>query len=130
MLRLLLVALAIGRALSLRPPVVSRLRDGVCRAHSSETFPPVSTAEGAEARWRVYKDSHDRSLQDDEFWGDCGRRLLTWFSPFVRVSGGDLLHGDVRWFTEGKLNACFNCVDRHLPQRADQVPPHTPLPPS
>lgn len=47
--------------------------------------------------------------------------MLSWFSPFARVSGGDLVDGDVHWFDEGKLNACYNCVDRHLPQREHQA---------
>ena len=29
--------------------------------------------------------------------------------------------GDLHWFTEGKLNACYNCVDKHLPDKADQT---------
>lgn len=29
--------------------------------------------------------------------------------------------GDLHWFTEGKLNACYNCVDKHLPAKADQT---------
>lgn len=35
--------------------------------------------------------------------------------------GGGFEHGDVNWFAEGKLNVCYNCIDKHLPTRADQV---------
>jgi hypothetical protein len=63
-----------------------------------------------------------RSLeQSDAFWEEQAKAKLSWFSPFSRVSGGGFANGDVHWFAEGKLNACYNCVDRHLPHRADQV---------
>ena len=29
--------------------------------------------------------------------------------------------GEIKWFEDGKLNACYNCVDRHLEKRGDQV---------
>ena len=118
----LLAALVLGRALALKAPraLLARRRPSL-RSHPTESFPAVATPEGVEARWRAYQDSYESSLRSDEFWGEQGRRLLTWFSPFRRVSGGGFEHGDVNWFSEGKLNACFNCVDRHLPQRANQV---------
>lgn len=48
-------------------------------------------------------------------------KYLSWFSPFNRVLEGSFEDGDVRWFANGKINACYNCIDRHLPQRADQT---------
>lgn len=37
------------------------------------------------------------------------------------MSKGDFIQGDVRWFTEGKLNVCYNCVDKHLATKGDQT---------
>lgn len=36
------------------------------------------------------------------------------------MSGG-FAEGDMAWFTEGKLNVCYNCIDKHLPSRANQT---------
>lgn len=65
---------------------------------------------------------YKQSLEDpDEFWGSSARSTLKWFRDFNRVSQGGFEHGDVAWFTGGQLNACYNCVDQHLPHRAKQV---------
>lgn len=57
----------------------------------------------------------------DVFWGGSARSMLKWFRDFEHVSQGGFEHGDVAWFTGGQLNACYNCVDQHLPHRAEQV---------
>lgn len=47
--------------------------------------------------------------------------MLHWDVPFQTVQNGSFEHGDVSWFLEGKLNASYNCVDRHAiedPNRA------------
>ena len=65
---------------------------------------------------------YKQSLEDpDEFWGSSARSTLKWFRDFDRVSQGGFEHGDVAWFTGGQLNACYNCIDQHLPHRAKQV---------
>lgn len=65
---------------------------------------------------------HKQSLDEpDKFWGDAARSTLKWFRDFDRVSQGGFETGDVAWFTGGQLNACYNCIDQHLPQRAKQV---------
>ncbi|WP_134724695.1 acetate--CoA ligase [Paracoccus luteus] len=73
----------------------------------------------AESYGRMYAES----ISDpDAFWGREGRRL-DWMTPYSRVKNTDFTLGQVsiRWFEDGVLNACVNCVDRHLPQRADQT---------
>jgi acetyl-CoA synthetase len=50
-----------------------------------------------------------------------GRQQVSWFRPFDTVQEVDLLDGQITWYLGGHLNACYNCVDRHLPARADQV---------
>jgi acetyl-CoA synthetase len=81
--------------------------------------------EAAENAWisaAQYAALYDRSIIDpDGFWGEMGKRL-TWSQPYTRVKNA---HFDgavaIRWFEDGQLNACVNCVDRHLPHRADQT---------
>ena len=65
---------------------------------------------------------YERSLADpDGFWAEHGKRI-DWIKPFTKVRSGSF-EGDVRlaWYEDGSLNASYNCIDRHLPQRADQT---------
>ena len=48
----------------------------------------------------------------ERFWGDLATKELTWFRPFGRTLEWDPPHA--RWFVGGKINAAYNCVDRHL----------------
>ncbi len=55
------------------------------------------------------------------FWPRMAGEFLRWEQPFTKVYEGDLPRGDAQWFLNGKLNVSVNCIDRHLPQRAQQV---------
>lgn len=57
-----------------------------------------------------YKESIGNPAQ---FWGNLARELLHWDIPFRTVKHGGFETGDVSWFLEGRLNACYNAVDRH-----------------
>ena len=56
-----------------------------------------------------------------EFWSEIARQTIDWIHPWDSVLEGDLHHGNVTWFKGGKLNVSMNCLDRHLPQRANQA---------
>ncbi len=65
---------------------------------------------------------YGRSLADpDHFWAEHGKRI-DWIKPFTKVSnaafGGDV---HIAWYEDGTLNASYNCIDRHLPKRAEQT---------
>ena len=49
-----------------------------------------------------------------KFWKEKAEETLEWFSNSDEVISSNLEEGKVEWFKNGKLNACFNCVDRHL----------------
>lgn len=69
-----------------------------------------------------YRAMHQRSLQEPEiFWAEQAEKYVTWIRRWDHVLAGDFNNNNVRWFSGAKLNACYNCLDRHLPQRADQV---------
>lgn len=55
------------------------------------------------------------------FWAAEAHQRLSWFSPWTEVLQGDFTSDERHWFINGTLNACFNCVDRHLATRANQV---------
>ena len=67
-----------------------------------------------------YEQQFRRSVEDPEgFWGEAAR-LITWDEPPRAVfDPGDLAHP--RWCADGRLNTCFNAVDRHIAERGDQV---------
>ena len=68
-----------------------------------------------------YKRLYKESIADpDKFWGKMARDLLTWERDFQTVSTGSFKNGDNAWFLEGRLNASYNCVDRHAFQDPDR----------
>ena len=70
----------------------------------------------------AYRRMHEDSLRDpDAFWQRLAQETLTWFHPFSQTSDCDFEFGQVAWFLNGRLNACYNCVDRHVATRGDQI---------
>jgi acetyl-CoA synthetase len=69
-----------------------------------------------------YKQLYNESINNnDTFWETQARELLHWQHDFQLVSDSDFKEGLVSWFLGGKLNACENCVDRHVKEKGDQV---------
>jgi len=69
-----------------------------------------------------YQDLYQRSVEDPEgFWSKQAKRFVSWSGPWNRVLDWDFKTGYIRWFEGGKLNACYNCVDRHLVERGEQL---------
>jgi acetyl-CoA synthetase len=63
-----------------------------------------------------YQRLYDWSINDpDAFWKEQGGRL-DWFRPFTQVNKSSFSPGevDINWFSDGQLNASYNCIDRHL----------------
>ncbi|MGO4851214.1 acetate--CoA ligase [Phaeovulum sp. W22_SRMD_FR3] len=90
---------------------------------ATETHPVPAGFEGAHADLAKYRAMYAESINDpDSFWGREGKRL-DWMTPYTRVKNTDFTFGQVsiKWFEDGVLNASVNCVDRHLPTRADQT---------
>ncbi len=62
-----------------------------------------------------YEQMYRRSIEKpEEFWAEAASEL-EWFAPWTRVlePGRDGSGMGAKWFTDGKLNLCHNCVDRH-----------------
>ncbi len=69
-----------------------------------------------------YAEMYRQSIEDPAgFWAGQAEQFLTWDKPWDRVVKADLTKGEAEWFGGGKLNASVNCIDRHLPERADQT---------
>ena len=61
-----------------------------------------------------YKEIYDRSIQDPEaFWSEIAERI-TWFKKWDQVCEYDFVNANVKWFEGATLNACYNCLDRHI----------------
>ena len=71
----------------------------------------------------AYKKEYDQSIADpDTFWSNKAKELLDWTTPFTKVCHGCFKRGDIAWFVGGKLNLCYNAIDRHvLAGKGDQV---------
>ena len=70
-----------------------------------------------------YQAMYEASIRDPEaFWREHGDRI-DWFTPYSRVKNATFGPGavSIRWFEDGTTNAAYNCVDRHLESRGDQV---------
>jgi acetyl-CoA synthetase len=61
-----------------------------------------------------YERLYRLSLDDpDSFWGEQAKNL-SWYHPWHTVLDADYDEIDFAWYSGGRLNACYNCVDRHL----------------
>ena len=70
-----------------------------------------------------YAAMYQESIEDNEgFWAREAQRIQ-WIKPFSEIKDVSFATDDVhiRWFADGTLNACYNCVDRHLPEKRDDV---------
>ncbi|MBD3619051.1 MAG: acetate--CoA ligase [Chromatiales bacterium] len=82
----------------------------------SEAFQKNARIKAAdlEAMYRKAETDHEG------FWADLAREEIDWKQPFTTVLD-DSKAPHFRWFTDGKLNVSYNCIDRHLAERGDQV---------
>ncbi|MFT4793917.1 MAG: acetyl-CoA synthetase [Paracoccaceae bacterium] len=91
---------------------------------SDKMYPPsAELAASAHANAAKYAEMYAASVNDpDAFWGEQGKRL-DWIKPYSVVKNTSFDYGavSIKWFEDGTLNVCANCVDRHLATRADQV---------
>ena len=70
-----------------------------------------------------YLELYQASIDDpDKFWGEQGQRL-DWMKPYTTIKNTsyDQDNVSIKWFEDGTLNVCANCIDRHLETRGDQV---------
>jgi acetyl-CoA synthetase len=71
-----------------------------------------------DAYLRLYQQSVE---QPETFWGEQAKTFLDWFKPWDQVHTSDLKQGHAEWFKGGQLNVAYNCIDRHLEKRGEQI---------
>ncbi len=67
---------------------------------------------------RLYRQSIEHP---STFWAEQATRFLDWSTPWQTVQRYNLKTGEASWFAGGKLNVSYNCIDRHLEKRGDQI---------
>ena len=70
-----------------------------------------------------YKEMYEESVSDNEkFWEKHGKRI-DWIKPYSQIK--DVTYSkekvDIKWFYDGTLNVSYNCIDRHLPKKANDT---------
>ena len=71
---------------------------------------------------KKYHSMYQQSIDSpDDFWEEQAEKFITWNSKWDKVSDVDFSKGKIAWFEGATLNVSYNCLDRHLPERADQV---------
>ena len=86
------------------------------------TYPIPGNFADAHITPNRYQALYQQSLDDpDTFWAERAREFLTWDQEWTAVSDNDISIGQARWFVDGKLNVSVNCIDRHLPERANDT---------
>ncbi len=90
----------------------------------SKTYPVIPAAsKRTHVDQQRYQEMYKQSVEDNTgFWSEQARRI-NWIKPFSKIKDVSWDRDDVhiRWFEDGTLNACYNCIDRHLETRADQT---------
>ena len=84
---------------------------------------PSAIASSAHIDNEGYLEMYQRSIEDnDGFWREQGQRI-DWIKPYTEISDVDWMIPNVstKWYADGTLNASYNCIDRHLAEKADKV---------
>ena len=83
--------------------------------------PPAARERAHVGSLEEYEALYKRSLEDPEgFWAEQAK-TLDWFHPWHEVFDADYDAVDFSWYLGGRLNACFNCVDRHVVEHGDRT---------
>ena len=93
-------------------------------SHDEKTYPvPADVAKNAHIDAATYDEMYQRSIKDPEgFWAEQAEKFLTWSKPWDKVLDWSYTGNvHIKWFEGGKLNVSYNCIDRHLEKRGDQV---------
>jgi len=69
-----------------------------------------------------YELKYNYSIENPEnFWADEAKKNIDWIKPWKKVLEGNFADKNVKWFPKATLNVCANCIDRHLPERANKT---------
>lgn len=80
--------------------------------------PSKETLKLAQISAEEYEAEYKRSITDPNgFWGDMAKRIDWFKSPTIIKNTSFKSPVSIKWYEDGVLNACYNCVDRHAKAR-------------
>ena len=83
---------------------------------------PAAMTVSAHITGELYRDMYARSINEpDAFWEEQAGQFVSWFKKWDKVQEWDYKTVDIKWFPGAKLNVSFNCLDRHLDNRGDDI---------
>ena len=86
------------------------------------TYPIIQTDRTPLIDSETYESMYERSMNKPEaFWAEQAETFIDWEKKWDKVSDVDFSKGKIAWFEGATLNVSYNCLDRHLPERANQV---------
>ena len=86
------------------------------------TYPIMKTDRAPLIDSETYESMYESSIKEPEtFWAKQAETFIDWEKKWDKVSDVDFFKGKIAWFEGATLNVSYNCLDRHLPKRADQV---------
>ncbi len=90
--------------------------------HEFPAHPVPGSFSDAHINAEKYQAMYRRSIDDpDAFWSEQAEEFLDWTKPWDKVVEYDFTRGEAAWFDGAELNVSYNCIDRHLPERAEQT---------
>jgi len=86
------------------------------------TYPIIQTDRTPLIDSETYESMYERSMNEPEaFWAEQAETFIDWERKWDKASDVDFTKGKIAWFEGATLNVSYNCLDRHLPERSDQV---------
>ena len=86
------------------------------------TYPIMKSDREPLINAKTYESMYEKSMSNpDKFWAEQADIFVDWEKKWDKVSDVDFSKGKIAWFEGATLNVSYNCLDRHLPERADQV---------
>ena len=86
------------------------------------TYPIMQSDKKPLINAETYQLMYDDSINNpDDFWAKQAEIFIDWDKKWDKVSDVDFNKGKIAWFEGATLNVSYNCLDRHLPERAEQI---------
>ena len=89
----------------------------------NKTYPVFENiARKSHIQKKNYEQMYLRSIEEpDAFWAEQAEQFISWFAKWDKVQNCDFETAKIAWFEGAELNVCYNCVDRHLEKRGNQL---------
>ncbi len=89
---------------------------------SDKIYPVIKSHKEPLITRAVYEKMYQESIKDpDSFWAAQAEKFLSWNTKWQQVSNCDFSQAKIAWFEGATLNVSYNCLDRHLPEKANDI---------